>query len=997
MNTDPSEDSFDRWPMPPQALPGGSQPPPADSGEERSAAEAPPGTNEAPPAPAPRPASSREQISDESTISVPPPQSPRPSDRLSQRLARAPAAEKGSRDPLVGTILDGRFKILSPLGSGGMATVYRAWHLLLEKVVALKVIRPDAEENPRFQQRFFLEARAASAFVHPNAVPMREFGETPTGLFYLVMDFCPGRSLQELLVQEGRLPPERAVRIVLQILAALGEAHRQGIVHRDIKPANVVVDEADHVRVLDFGLAKILHGDDSGSHHAVETSPQPPAAPYDPEDAPTLGVVPGATDHGLTRPGAVMGTPRYMAPEQARGEPCTARSDLYSVGVVLYELLCGKPPFVSRDVHVLLACHVLHDPPPMRDTAPDLQLPGTLEEVTMRALLKDPADRYATAEEFADALRASLAADPGGSTPSAPPASSRRGLLLAAGTIALFTLLVTATALRSFPRNGASKETLAPVPSAVGTRTTPGEEEAAPFRTRLRRLRAQLEAPLPVDLRAARRFLPDVLERYSQALAQGEALSLSPHRDSAQQAIAQWSLALQLRKQIERSVALELRNEVDRARRAAARLEAQLDRSLCRELAPREFAALPAAPPPSDTSLDALQRLEARVVHLRRLQELVAARAALRSLVERRSVAERRALELYRERRPHAAVDPAAWERAAALLAEARATTAPLVSALPLERIRAATAAVHSAVQAYESAALILSSLRTPPPEQHTKAPSWKQRRTELRRRLVWANAEVRKWQAELDRAPVAGPLRAELRSAILRLHRELTQLRSSLDEDSCDLDAAERSLAALEARSKATSRRVEEAIAAAKRLADALSQARANALELKKRVSAGARRHPDAELSAFTARGESLLRRAQALEPSSEALQTYEAARRVFRTALEVLSDHETVHGLLSKLARAIERRKLSDIAACYGGRISAEDLTRYKSLFRRAKRVRLQIVDPRVHGDVGTARVTHLEYVDRLRDVRVPLGAYTVHLQRVGKEWRVRSLAPD
>ncbi|MCA8920158.1 MAG: protein kinase [Planctomycetes bacterium] len=283
-----------------------------------------------------------------------------------------PSPDLDSDDPLVGEELDGRYRLLEPLGQGGMAAVYKAWHLMLERLVAVKLIRRDVSTNPRFRERFFREAEISTSIVHPNVVQVRDFGETEGGTFYMVMDFCVGDTLAQILRDQGPLEPRHAAEVAVQVLGALGEAHRQDVVHRDIKPENVILQPDDMVKVLDFGLAKVLRTDE---------------------------------DEGLTRIGAVLGTPKYMSPEQAAGQPCDARCDLYSVGVVLYELLSGKLPFDASSSDDMIQAHISRAPEPLSEVLHGMAPPSELEAIVDRALAKKPADRWQSADEFAQALQ----------------------------------------------------------------------------------------------------------------------------------------------------------------------------------------------------------------------------------------------------------------------------------------------------------------------------------------------------------------------------------------------------------------------------------------------------------------------------------------------------------------------------------------------------------------------------------------------------------------
>jgi beta-lactam-binding protein with PASTA domain len=272
-------------------------------------------------------------------------------------------------DPLIGSLFDGRYQILKRLGAGGMATVYLAEDQELGRQVAIKILNTKHSSDEQFVERFRREASSAAGLNHPNIVAIYDRGEAE-GTYYIAMEVIQGRSLKELLLTRGASPISVAIAYTRQILAALRFAHRHGIVHRDIKPHNIIVDDEGRVKVTDFGIA-----------HA------------------------GASQ--MTEVGSIIGTAQYLSPEQARGTPVDARSDLYSVGVVLYELLTGDVPF-SGDTPVEIAMRHLStipDPPSSRrpEVTPDL------DAVVLRALAKDPDDRYQSADEMdADLARVAI-------------------------------------------------------------------------------------------------------------------------------------------------------------------------------------------------------------------------------------------------------------------------------------------------------------------------------------------------------------------------------------------------------------------------------------------------------------------------------------------------------------------------------------------------------------------------------------------------------------
>ncbi|MEV0267432.1 Stk1 family PASTA domain-containing Ser/Thr kinase [Hamadaea sp. NPDC050747] len=272
-------------------------------------------------------------------------------------------------------LLGGRYQVGELLGYGGMAEVHRGRDLRLGRDVAIKMLRTDLARDNTFQMRFRREAQNAAALNHPAIVAVYDTGEerAPTGeaLPYIVMEFVPGRTLKEVLAAEGRLMPRRALEITGDICAAIEFSHRHGIIHRDIKPGNVMLTPQGQVKVMDFGIARALAS--------------------------------GATT--MTQTSAVIGTAQYLSPEQARGEAVDARSDVYATGCVLFELLCGHPPFVGDSPVAVAYQHVREDPPPPsnsnRDVTPDI------DAVVLKALAKNPANRYQSAAEMrADLLRA---------------------------------------------------------------------------------------------------------------------------------------------------------------------------------------------------------------------------------------------------------------------------------------------------------------------------------------------------------------------------------------------------------------------------------------------------------------------------------------------------------------------------------------------------------------------------------------------------------------
>jgi serine/threonine protein kinase len=284
-----------------------------------------------------------------------------------------------SRHDLLGRSIDGRYRLDSILGLGGMGTVYRGTRLLIGDEVAIKVLHPDQVTVPQAAERFRREAQAAARLKHPNAVTVYDFGVSQDGLFYLVMELVEGESVRNIIRQRGPFTPSAAAEVIAQACAALDEAHRQGIIHRDIKPDNIMVHSGVgglRVKVLDFGIAKLR--DQSASN--------------------------------LTQTGSVMGTPHYMSPEQCIGEELDSRSDIYSLGVVLYEMLCGVVPFNSPTSTAVVVQHVNQPPPPLR--AVNMSIPPAVEAVVMHALEKRREARPQTAGALAQELNAAVSGMP---------------------------------------------------------------------------------------------------------------------------------------------------------------------------------------------------------------------------------------------------------------------------------------------------------------------------------------------------------------------------------------------------------------------------------------------------------------------------------------------------------------------------------------------------------------------------------------------------------
>ncbi|MEM7141403.1 MAG: Stk1 family PASTA domain-containing Ser/Thr kinase [Actinomycetota bacterium] len=297
------------------------------------------------------------------------------------------------------TVFNGRYELLRHIARGGMADVYLARDELLDREVALKVLFPEFANDPNFVERFRREAQAAANLNHPNIVGIYDWGQE-RGTYYIVMEHVSGRSMSDVLRSTGPLNPDRAAEIAADVAAALSTAHQAGIVHRDVKLGNILVSDSGDVKVADFGIATALAG---------------------------------GTDAGLTQHGSVMGTATYFSPEQAQGKQLDGRSDLYSLGVVLYEMLAGTPPFQAETPVAVAYKHVQEKPDALADRG--VQVAKSLNAITMKLLAKNPANRYPTADDLRSDLRRYLAGAhqvPGGAAAAAAGAGAAAGAAAAA-------------------------------------------------------------------------------------------------------------------------------------------------------------------------------------------------------------------------------------------------------------------------------------------------------------------------------------------------------------------------------------------------------------------------------------------------------------------------------------------------------------------------------------------------------------------------------------
>ncbi len=295
----------------------------------------------------------------------------------------------------IGTILGGRYRLVELLGQGGMATIFRALDTQLGRDVAVKLLRPEYLRDPDFSSRFRQEAQAAASLTHPNVVTVFDYGEDPSGP-YIVMELIDGEDLSTIIRRSGALPPRQATRIAEAVARGLAAAHARGLVHRDVKPGNVLIGRDGQVKVVDFGIARAV------------------------------------AEAQVTLPGTTLGSVHYFSPEQARGEPATESSDIYALGIVLFELLTGTRPWEGDSAAAVGLARLSGPAPDPMAVRPSV--PPDLAAITRKALAPEPRDRFASAAAMADALDAALASG-GASTGSAAAAAAVVGA--AAGTVAM--------------------------------------------------------------------------------------------------------------------------------------------------------------------------------------------------------------------------------------------------------------------------------------------------------------------------------------------------------------------------------------------------------------------------------------------------------------------------------------------------------------------------------------------------------------------------------
>jgi serine/threonine-protein kinase len=286
-------------------------------------------------------------------------------------------------DSLIGAEVDnGEYRITERIGTGGMGSVYKAEQPSMNRLVAIKVLHPRFANRDDLVSRFRREARAMSQLSHPNTARVYKFGQLPDGAAYFVMDYMEGKNLAHVVRAEGPMEPDRAINVMIQVCGALDEAHRAGIIHRDLKPENIFLTQQggtnDFPKVLDFGLAKV-------SEKQM-----------------------GRGSMMLTQQGMVFGTPEFMSPEQTQGEQLDRRSDIYSLGLILYELLTGKLPFDAEKPIDIMRAHVQDKPIPLNSRVDGKRFSLELEEVIGKSISKKKEGRYETAVDFAVALKRCL-------------------------------------------------------------------------------------------------------------------------------------------------------------------------------------------------------------------------------------------------------------------------------------------------------------------------------------------------------------------------------------------------------------------------------------------------------------------------------------------------------------------------------------------------------------------------------------------------------------
>ena len=352
-----------------------------------------------------------------------------------------PTQVSADADPLIGRVLSGRYRIVEAIGQGGMGRVYKALQAPLDRIVAVKILGAGHDSDPSFYKRFFLEASVTARLTHPNTITLYDYGRTDDGVFFIAMEYLAGRTLSQTMQADGPLAQERVIHVAQQICRSLREAHGLGIIHRDLKPANVMLlrqhDDHDFVKVLDFGLVKFFSGEN--------------------------------TEEEITNAGTFMGSPHYIAPEQARNSAPDQRCDIYSLGVLLYQMLTGTVPFAGHAPVDIILKHLQEAPVPPRALRPTLMLAPELEGIVLRCMAKRREERFQSMDELLVELKAVRKLLTGGSGPHAvsdPHRAPSGSLATQTPPSGLRTPSQPMNALRATPPGGLRRPARPPAPAA---------------------------------------------------------------------------------------------------------------------------------------------------------------------------------------------------------------------------------------------------------------------------------------------------------------------------------------------------------------------------------------------------------------------------------------------------------------------------------------------------------------------------------------------------
>lgn len=336
-----------------------------------------------------RPEQVRDELRSPSGISAHPPTTP------TRSMSSAEAARTGSApDRRIGTTLVGRYRIDALVGKGGMGRVYRATQLPLNRPVGVKILSPHFQKkDEQFVRRFFLEAASAARLTHRNTITVFDYGKSEAGELFIAMEFLQGRPLSKILAEVGRFEPERALNVTMQICRSLREAHAKGIIHRDLKPGNILIvdegDDGDFVKVLDFGLVKLFSPEDGTKVEPAEELTAPPLVTGEEGD--------------LTRAGMFLGSPKYMSPEQIQGLPLDPRTDIYALGVLMFQMVAGRAPFLGATSVDVIYAHVNQPTPTFASVG--ATVPPELEWAIRRCLAKRREDRFASMNDLLTHLK----------------------------------------------------------------------------------------------------------------------------------------------------------------------------------------------------------------------------------------------------------------------------------------------------------------------------------------------------------------------------------------------------------------------------------------------------------------------------------------------------------------------------------------------------------------------------------------------------------------